>query len=168
VIVSVPEAEDVVGSFRAELDRSAGWGVPAHVTVLYPFLAPERVDDTVSRAVAEAVTTVPAFDVVFPWVEWFGETVVWLAPEPDWPFRRLTCAVWERFPDLPPYGGAYLDLVPHLTIGHDAPPALLRAAEDAVRPLLPIRGRIAVAQLIEGSRQPASWRTVAEFALGPS
>jgi hypothetical protein len=39
--VNVPllEAEAVVGDLRARLDRSAGWGVPAHVTLLYPFLA---------------------------------------------------------------------------------------------------------------------------------
>ena len=168
VIVPMPEAEDAVGSVRAELDQSAGWGVSPHVTVLYPFLAPERLDDPVLTAVAEAVSTVPAFDVVFPRVEWFGDTVVWLAPEPDHPFRALSHAVWERFPDRPPYGGVYLDLVPHLTIGHDAPVALLRAAADAVRPRLPIRGRVAVAQLIEGSREPASWHTVAEFPLGLS
>lgn len=41
VIVPVPAAEALVGSHRRRLDRAAGWGVPAHVTVLYPFLHPE-------------------------------------------------------------------------------------------------------------------------------
>jgi 2'-5' RNA ligase len=166
VIVPFPEAEKLVGGLRAELDRSAAWGVPAHVTVLYPFLAPERIDATALTALAEAVNTVPAFEVTFSRVAWFGVTTVWLAPEPDQPFRALTSAVWGRFPDHAPYGGAYVDTVPHLTIGNDVPVGLLRAAADAVRPQLPVRAHVEAARLIEGSREPASWHTVAELPLG--
>jgi len=50
LIVPVPEAEPVVGEFRASLDRCAGWGVPAHVTVIYPFRAPDRLDADELRA----------------------------------------------------------------------------------------------------------------------
>ena len=32
ILVPVPEAEPVVGRLRARLDRSAGRGIPAHVT----------------------------------------------------------------------------------------------------------------------------------------
>ena len=52
VIVAVPEAEDVVGPQRAALDRAASWGVPAHVTVLYPFVPPAKIDDRIIRALA--------------------------------------------------------------------------------------------------------------------
>ena len=59
LIVAVPEAGEVVGRFRASLDRAALWGVPAHVTVLYPFLPPERINDEVLAAVGEIVRAVP-------------------------------------------------------------------------------------------------------------
>lgn len=166
VIVAVPAAEAAVGRFRAELDRSALWGVPAHVTVLYPFVPPEHINHDVVAALSAAVGTVPGFDVTFSRVAWFGDDVAWLAPEPDQPFRALTAAVWQRFPDHPPYGGAFDDVVPHLTIGHDAPVPVLRAAADAVAPHLPIRTRVAAVRLIQGSREPDSWRTVAELPLG--
>ena len=42
ILVPVPEAGPVVGRLRARLDRSASRGVPAHVTVLYPFVPPEQ------------------------------------------------------------------------------------------------------------------------------
>ena len=126
VIVAVPEAEPVVGTLRADLDRAAGWGVPAHVTVLYPFLPPDRIDDRALTALAAAIRTVPAFDLVLPRTAWFDDSVLWLAPEPDQPFRALTAAVWARFPDYPPYGGGHADVIPHLTVGHDAPAAVLR------------------------------------------
>ena len=46
VIAAVPKAEPVVSEHRQQLDVAAGWGVPAHVTVLYPFVAPEALSDT--------------------------------------------------------------------------------------------------------------------------
>jgi hypothetical protein len=39
-VLLVPEAEPVVGVTRARYDRSGRWGVPAHVTVLFPFVPP--------------------------------------------------------------------------------------------------------------------------------
>ena len=74
VIVPVPEAEPFVENFRASLDRSAEWGVPAHVTVIYPFLAPNRLGSAELRRLRHAVASVPRFNVVFSEVRWFAET----------------------------------------------------------------------------------------------
>jgi 2'-5' RNA ligase len=168
VIVPVPAAEPVVGGLRAELDRSAAEGVPAHVTVLFPFVVPSAIDDGVIEGLRAAVATVPTFTVSFGHVAWFGEDVVWLAPEPAGPFIALTAAVQERF-GLLPYGGAFGDdVVPHLTVGHDAPRDRLRAAAAEVAIGLPVRAEITSAHLIVGSRAPGSWRTVAELPLGPT
>jgi 2'-5' RNA ligase len=166
VIVAVPEAENVVGPHRAGLDRSASWGVPAHVTVLYPFVPPSKIDDRVIRILAGALQTVPAFGITFSRIAWFGDEVVWLAPEPDQPFRELIRVVSARFPDYLPYGGTYAELIPHLTIGHTAPVDALRAAAAAVEPLLPIDAHIGGALLIQGRHAPRSWQTVAELSLG--
>jgi 2'-5' RNA ligase len=166
LIVAVPEAEDAVGPFRMSLDRAASWGVPAHVTVLYPFLPPVRIDDEVVAAVGEIVRAIPRFSVTLTHVDWFGDTVVWLAPQPPDPFRSLTARVCRRFPETPPYTGAYTDVVPHLTIGHDAPNHELRRAASAVSASLPIHADIDVVRLISGSPEPDSWRTLFEFPLG--
>ncbi len=167
VIVAVREAEDAVGCFRQDLDRSAAWGVPAHVTVLYPFVAPDRIDRDVLSKLAEAVASVAAFDVTLARISWFGDSVLWLAPEPAEPFRALTNAVWSRFSDHPPYGGEYADLTPHLTIGHERSIDVLRAAADAIQPRLPIHAHVAAAKLMRGSSEPRSWQTVADLPLGP-
>jgi len=37
----------------------------------------------------------------------FGDQVLYLAPAPDQPFRRLTDIIVREFPDYPPYGGAF-------------------------------------------------------------
>jgi 2'-5' RNA ligase superfamily len=72
VIVAIPEAEDVVGPHRAALDPAAGRGVQAHVTVLYPFVPPAKIDDRVIRALADALQTVPAFGITFSRVAWLA------------------------------------------------------------------------------------------------
>ena len=166
VIVGVPEAEEVVGPHRAALDRYANWGVPAHVTLLYPFVSPPKIDDGVMGALADVLRSVPAFGITLSRIAWFGDRVVWLAPEPDEPFRMLTNALVARFPGHPPYGGGHAQVTPHLTVGQNAPIDALRAAAAAVEPQLPIEAYIRGALLIQGRHAPASWQTVAELTLG--
>ena len=113
LIVPVPEAEQAVGQFRAALDPAAGWGCPRMLTVLYPFLAPDQINHEVLATLCQAFAVIPRFDVTFTHVEWFADTVVWLARQPDRGFRDLTAAVWQRFPEAPPYGGAYVESARH-------------------------------------------------------
>jgi hypothetical protein len=167
VLVPVPEAERAVGGHRHRLDRAAAWGVPAHVTVLYPFVPPPAITTTVIAVLADAVGSVSAFGCEFAATAWFGEEVVWLAPRPGEPFRALTRAVSAAFPGYLPYGGVYDDVVPHLTVG-DRPAggvSELRAAEADVLRWLPIEARVSRVWLMTGNAAPGSWQTVAELAL---
>ena len=54
LIVTIPEAEEAVGLHRAQFDEPAGFGIPAHVTVLSPFLPPAEVDAHVVGTLAAA------------------------------------------------------------------------------------------------------------------
>jgi 2'-5' RNA ligase len=164
VVVPVPEAEPRVGALRAALDPSAALGVPAHVTVMFPFLPPADIDDGVLAALGE-VLAAPAFDIRFSSVAWFGEDVVWWAPEPAAPFVALARAVAARF-SLRPYGGDHGDgIIPHLTIGHGGPREQLRMAADEVAAGPAVQARVRSVALMTGSGEPDSWRTVAEFPL---
>ncbi len=167
VLVPVPEAERVVSAYRDRLDRAATWGVPAHVTVLYPFLPPSAISAAAIAALADAVGSVSAFDCEFATTGWFGEGVLWLAPRPDEPFRALTQAVSAAFPGYLPYGGAHDDVVPHLTIGDRSADGMtgLRAAEADVLGWLPIHTRINRVWLMTGNAAPGSWQTAAELSL---
>jgi len=123
LLVEVPAAEPAVADRRAELDRAAGWGVPAHITLLYPFVPPARLGADVLAATGEAVAVVAAFELVLATVRWFGDDVVWAAPEEPAPLRLLIARLRARFPQYPPYGGTIADPEPHLTIGHLGSPA---------------------------------------------
>jgi hypothetical protein len=168
LVVVVPEAEPAVGDSRRELDVAASWGVPAHVTVLYPFAPPDELGDRLFTRIARAVSTCAPFDATFASTDWFGEDVVWLAPEPRQAFADLIAAVTAEFPEFPPYGGAFDEVVPHLTIGHGGADILqrLQAAERDVRRSLPVQARISHVSLLAGAMRPDTWRTVRTFPLG--
>jgi 2'-5' RNA ligase len=168
VVVQIPAIEFAVAEHRRSLDVAALWGVPAHVSVLYPFVHPDEVDEALIDALGAALRTVDAFDCAFSRCEWFGEEVVWIAPEPSESFRELTASACDAFPNYQPYGGAFDDVVPHLTIGGRRRGTLseLRAAEAAVRLHLPISTHIDRVALIAGTSAPDSWRTLHEFSLG--
>jgi len=167
ILVPVPEAEPVVGQLRARLDSSAALGVPAHVTVLYPFVPPAELTPAVIETAAAAIASVAAFDCRFAGTRWFGETVLWLAPEPDEPFLALIAAVQAAFPAYPPYAGTITAAIPHLTVGDRPEGGLgaLRDAETRVLPLLPVLAPIRHAWLMTGSQAPGSWQQLAALPL---
>ena len=140
LVVLVSEAEPLVADHRLRHDPPAAAGVPAHVTVLYPFRP--VVDDGVAAVVAEIAAGVPAFDVTFATLGRFPGEVVHLVPDPDEPFRRLTAATAAAFPDCPPYGGTIPDPIPHLTVADGVDMTTAAALEDAVRPGLPVASRV--------------------------
>ena len=169
LIAEIPAAEHAVGAHRAALDRAASWGVPAHITLVFPFLPPDAINPAVLATVGEIAAAQPAIDLTMNRIAWFGDTVVWLAPNPARPFIALTEALVARFPQAQPYGGAFDEVVPHLTIGHDHPRPVLQAAADAVAAHLPIVTPVTSIRLIAGIREPGtSWHRVADFPLGDS
>jgi 2'-5' RNA ligase len=114
LIVPVPEAEPAVAHLRLEHDPMARLGVPAHITVHFPFAPPDRVDEA---AVAALVATRAAVTYELSSVEYFDDDVTYLAPRPAAPFSELIDASAARWPEYPRYDGAVADIVPHLTVG---------------------------------------------------
>jgi 2'-5' RNA ligase len=147
VVVPVPAADRLVRQVRRTHAAAAAPRIPAHVTVLYPFLQVEAVDAAVCAALAAICAAEPAFDVVLRRCGRFP-SVLWLDPEPAEPFRRLTRAVAARWPQLPPYGGQWPDPVPHLTVVDLDEPERLRTAEQDLVPRLPVQARVAEVQLL--------------------
>lgn len=164
LIVAVAAAEPVVAGHRRLHDPAARYGVPAHVTLCYPFLPQDAVDAGVLADLRALVAAVPAFDVVFARSARFPGDVLYLEPSPDAPFRALTAELWRRWPEAPPYGGAYPDPVPHLTVTDGADPDTTDAVQAALDGGLPVSARVTEAQLVafDGHR----WLTAASFSFG--
>jgi 2'-5' RNA ligase len=148
VIVAVPEAAALVDPWRERTcaDKPS-IGIPAHVTILFPFVPAARLDAAVIATLAEVVAETPAFDFTLARTERFPDTL-YLAPEPPQPFVRLTEAIHARFPEYPPYEGSFDTVVPHLTVAHGNT-ALMDEAERDVATGLPIAARADEVVLLE-------------------
>ena len=170
LLVTVPAAEPAVARHRSRLDTSAADGVPAHITVLYPFLPPDLIDADAYATLARLFASVPSFRFTLDRTRWFPGPVLWLGPSDPAPFSALIALVVAAFPACPPYGGQVGEVIPHLTIGHGVPRAELEAAEAEVRPYLPIEAEATSVTLMTGpppgsAPTPARWNTVATFPL---
>ena len=161
VVIRVP-LPDGLERVRRRYDRSAS-GAPAHVTLLYPFVARPLLDGDVRARVASVAASIEPFVARFAQVrQWPG--VVYLAPEPEAPFRAMIGALIEQFPDHPPYGGAHAEVIPHLTVAEAEQGPLDEIGAAAVRWLPFERPVVAVEVLVDGPDR--HWRRHWRVPLG--
>jgi hypothetical protein len=167
LVVLAPEAEPWVKPFRDRYDPSASVGVPAHVTILYPFRPPPEIDADVLATLQSLFAGVRAFACDLVELRRFPG-VVYLAPVPDDPFRLLTQAVFARFPEAPPYGGAFAEVIPHLTLAQRPEPEILdQVAAEFTRTAgsrLPIRALVTGVALMDNTQ--GMWQVRTTFPLG--
>jgi 2'-5' RNA ligase len=121
IILPVPAAEPLVSGWRLRHDPSAAAGVPAHVTIVAPFLDPEQITDELLGELRRLLAARPAPRVQFIRTARFAPAgavpgVLYLDPEPADELRGLTRAVVARWPEAPPYAGLHAEIVPHLTV----------------------------------------------------
>jgi 2'-5' RNA ligase len=166
LICRVPEAEPYIGKFRERFDPPARRNVPAHVTILYPFMPPADVDDDVLESLRRIAASVPSFAFRLAETRRFSIGSLFLAPAPGDGFSNLTNAVHREFPDYPPFAGKFETVIPHVTVAH-GDPQTLGEVDIALRIALPpggIAARCVEMVLIENST--AVWQPVRGFALG--
>ena len=162
LIVAVPEAEPLVGEWRAKHDWSAQHGVPAHITLLFPFVPVEHLDEELLDDLRNVFAVQRAFTYRLPRVARFPE-VAWLASDPAEPFKELIALIASRYPDYPPYEGIHDEVVPHLTVAEGGS-ELQDKIEAALTPHLPIEAEAReVILLVED--EAGYWHTGSRFPL---
>ena len=171
LIIVCPEAEPVVGVHRARYDRAAQFGVPAHVTVTYPFKPPSDLAQSDETKIEAALSQSRPFTLRASRTDWFDQSVLFVALEDQSPVLWLTQAMAKAFPAFLPYQGVYDEVVPHLTIGHDQPLDVLKEAEREVWSTLPIVQQVDHVDLWTGPalRGPViedSWQRARTYRLG--
>jgi 2'-5' RNA ligase len=165
LIVRVAEAEPVVASLRARFDATASLGVPAHITVLFPFMPPELVSGDVLIKLRRVLGQQSPFEFGLTGIGRLAKTT-YLKPTPAEPFVRMTQSVTGVFPGYRPYQGQHPDIVPHLTVAHgDERNAAIAESELRASPAgsTPIASVCRQVELLENSTQ--SWRTMHVFSL---
>jgi 2'-5' RNA ligase superfamily len=106
---------DVAAHLKPWIDWWPHDGFTTHVTILAPFLPDAEIDGDVLAELRTLFAGFAAFDVTFETAARFP-TVLYLAPQPEQPFRDMTTAVYGRWPQCPPYAGKYPDATPHASV----------------------------------------------------
>jgi 2'-5' RNA ligase len=164
LLVPVLEAEPATSARWPLWEPAKAQGMPAHITLLYPFLPPERLDEDVLRELDGLFAGVSAFRFALTGTGRFQEEFLYLAPEPAEPFVRLTEALTARWPEAPPYGGTVDTITPHLTALHHSDEELLERAARELAAELPIEGTAREVWLMLKS-DDSVWSLHRRFAL---
>jgi 2'-5' RNA ligase len=158
LVIEIEDAEPFDDVRRQLMPAMVAAGIPFHVTLLSPF------GELVAEARAFFAERKP-FDFALTRVATWPD-VVYLVPEPADELRALMAALFERFPEWPPYGGIHDEVIPHATLGEEIDAAAVREeVERRVAPFLPHRCQARDVSLLE-ELAPNRWRERDRFPLG--
>jgi hypothetical protein len=115
LVVPVPEAESAVEYWRERYDWSASLGVPAHITVLGPFLPPSRIGNDVLDRLTSLCSRLPRVRFRLAGVELL-QGVTCLTPHPAEPFRVMTEVLEAEWPEA---ARGVTGVMHHLTVARD-------------------------------------------------
>lgn len=156
----VPEAEPLVERLRYEHDPGAKLGVPAHITLLYPF-APPAVAISQIENLAELFKRIARFDFSLTEVRRFPATA-YLHPDKSEHFAQITAAIVARWPEHPPFRGQFPEVIPHLTVADRASAEVLNQVDEALKGRLPVQCHASQACLM-CSDERGLWTKVRSF-----
>jgi 2'-5' RNA ligase len=159
-----PQLESVRAQFHA---GSIAMGIPLHVTLLYPFVPRDLLDDRTVAALEDFFAERQALTVTLVGLaEW--PRVVYAVPEPRDKLLAMMRALWGLFPDYPPYAGEIAEPLPHASL------AELEPGESLVEVVAGIRARtqslfllacdVRDIALLE-EHEPSRWRERRRFPL---
>ena len=137
-------------------------GVPAHVTLLYPFAEPTSLFDAIHERVAAIVAGHRAWSMTLAGCGRWPDTL-YATVEPDAAVRALQGELAGAFPSLPLYGDPGLPFEPHVTVVEGPGVSDPAVAEDPAWAELPIDEHVADVQLIV--RTAGRWRVDRGFPL---
>ena len=152
-----------LAAVRARFGATTSPGLPAHVTILFPFIPVTNLDPSVGAAVMELAAAMEPFRARFDQVQ-RQDAMVWLLPAQQEPFLELTAAVLARWPAYQPYGGAFNSLIAHLTLVESGGDAITRATSAALEHG-PFEVLVEELQFI-GEVESGGWRELDRFRLG--
>ena len=158
--VSVPSGLDRV---RRRWDTAPRLGIPAHVTILFPFVQASELTKAHRSSLAAIARRHQPFEIDFRRVGRFP-TVVYLVPEPSAPITALTEGIAAAYPGYLPYGGMFDEVVPHLTVTEDESAPLDAIAAETGRWLPFTHRATALEVLVESSE--GRWRGRWRLSLG--
>lgn len=150
---------------RRRFVGNAADGIPAHVTLLHPFVEPDGLDDRARRVLASVAARHRPIDYrEAAMATWPDAAYVSVAPQA--PFVRLQRDLQAAFPAWPIYGaGLDFVFVPHITVADRRYAAAPEVANDPAWRVLPRPARADSIEVI-ATGEDDRWRLVWRIPLG--
>jgi hypothetical protein len=164
----MPNTDPVVRPLRRAQGATGDAGMPAHITLLYPFLEGADIDEGVRAALREMFAPYRSFDVAFQRPA-RADGMLYLPPEPADAFVALHQQIRNTWPRLLPYEGRYgAGYTPHLSIaygdeGRLDPDGVFGPLEAALEAHLPLRSQARSVWLVV--RRDGHWLHQGTFPL---
>ena len=167
IIVAVPEAEPIIDRWRRQYTSDGADGMPAHITLLYPFADTSQYAAQMGHHVGSVLAGRGPIAFSLTETAYFegNPRVLYLVPDPADPFAEMTNALAAEFPAYRPYGGAHATVVPHVTVAVHDDKKLLARIEEEVAAELPIKANASEARMMEHAPMPDGWRLRRAFPL---
>ena len=161
LIVAVAAVHPAVDQIKRVYNHASPPDLPLHITLLYPFMPPQRIDGTVDAQLRAFFASRRAFRYRLDQIERFPRALC-LVPRPAEPFVSITQEIARRWPSYQPYAGQVSEVVPHVTIATRRVP---QAAIDALSAVLPLEVAADQAQLLRLAPGGA-WSVMRAYAFG--
>ncbi len=159
-------AQALIREYRRTTTSDGADGMPAHVTLLWPFVDADAIEETVIARVEDALR--PFAPLVFSLegpARFPGPPgVLYLAPAPADQLVAMTAELVRSFPAYPPYGGRHADVIPHVTVAESNDPSLLDRIASDLAPALPVTETVDEVWLMSHEFS-CGWRLVRRFGL---
>ncbi|MFI5427901.1 2'-5' RNA ligase family protein [Aeromicrobium sp. UC242_57] len=111
----------------------------AHVTVLGPWVREPSERDL--ALVASYAGSVEPFELTLAELGVFADGIIHLLADPPDRLACMTVELARRFPDHPPYGGRFADVVPHVTLDAVGPGVDVAQVREWLGALVPVTCR---------------------------
>ena len=162
LVIPVPAADALLAAVGARYPGTVREGVPAHLSLLYPFVAAAELDDRTISTVSDLLAGQAPMPVQF--AECYRhDGFVALRPDTIDGLKELMSKTYLQWPDVVPYEGAYQDVEPHLTVAMHCSDETAVRIEQEVTAQLPISAELREAWLVvfEGK-----WALRGRFGFG--
>ena len=162
VRVHLPPALEAL---RRSQVKDASQGLPAHLTLLSPFVPSGKLDAALRAKLAAIIGRHFAFDYHLVGPKASADTI-YAGLDSELPFMALQRDLAAAFPAYPIYEGKVHEVIPHVTVSGRETVFDRKILADRAWHALPTRRRAHAVEVIARGRLGRHWATVWRFRLG--
>ncbi|MEU8484606.1 2'-5' RNA ligase family protein [Streptomyces sp. NPDC048641] len=164
LVITLPMANPLLEAVAEVSPALVRKGLPAHVSLLYPFLPAAELTAEVDAEVRDLAASLPAVETDLK--DFVTAPRFVAVPVPA--LQAVADAFCARWPHIAPYGGRFGERPePHVTLATGATDEEAELVRDRVRPLLPLRVVAWRVDLVVRTDRDWRLRLTAPFAASP-